>query len=138
MGAQGLMCQTHHDYISFSKNITFSWGENDCCLWVARYVDLVSGSRILSQWIGKYNTAEGASVTLNMAGFKTPEDVADYYLLPKDKRMALRGDIVMHQSGALGICDGRKSFFLSESNGIVEFLTINCKRAWSIKCRQSQ
>ncbi len=120
-----------YEYVAHSKDVVFTWGENDCCLWVARFVDKVCDTDYASLFDGKYNTAAGATALMQSKGFSSTEEVADAYFHSIPRAYAQRGDIVLHPQGALGICTGRKSFFLKEE-GLTEIDTLECQKAWEI------
>ena len=119
-------------YIEASKDLQFEWGQNDCSLWAAAFVDNITGSSIVNDWRGLYGDEDTANLLMLERGFANCEMVADSIAPSKSVKMASRGDIVLHQSGALGICDGRKSFFLTPEKGLVSALTVTCKKAWGI------
>ena len=119
-------------YIRTSQSLVFSWGENDCCLWVARFADLITNSNLEAKLKNKYNTSRGAQKIMQENGFKNTSQVADCYFSAKPLSMAMRGDIVMHKDGALGICDGRKSYFLLETSGLIAANTNDCLKAWGV------
>jgi hypothetical protein len=121
-----------HDYIESSRSLAFAWGENDCCLWVAKFIDLVTGRDIAGQYEVKYNTAEGAQVFLESLGYENTAAMASAHLPEIPLTRAGRGDIVMIEGGALGICDGRRSFFFVENVGLMALLTLKCQKAWEV------
>jgi hypothetical protein len=121
-----------YEYLEASKNLEFEWGQNDCSLWAAKFVDSVTGSIIANDWLGLYGNEDSANLLMLERGFINCEMVADSIADSKRIKLASRGDIVLHESGALGICDGRKSYFLTPEKGLVSVLTITCKKAWSI------
>jgi len=121
-----------YQYIEDSRALSFSWGEHDCALWAAGFVDLATGSSLTEQWAGFYDTEEGADALLHERGFADLEALADSLGTPVPIKKAQRGDIVLHASGALGICGGRRSHFLTVDNGLVAVMTLTCIKAWSI------
>lgn len=121
-----------YEYLEASKDLQFQWGKNDCCLWAAKFVDSITGSNIAIDWIGLYGDEDGANLLMLERGFTSCEMVMESLAISKPIKMAGRGDIVQHKNGALGICDGRKSYFLTPNNGLGAVLTISCKKAWRI------
>ena len=119
-------------YIEASRNLTFAWGETDCCLWVGRFVDLITGSNYVEQYEWQYNTEIGAQAYLDSLGFTQPADIADEHLRKIPIEMAKRGDVVEIEGGALGICDGRRSYFFVEGYGLRPVLTMKCRKAWEV------
>ncbi len=121
-----------NDYLAASQTLPFEWGVSDCCLWVARYADGVSGSNHALEWQGQYDTEEGARSVMTARGFSCPAEIADAYRPRKDIKYIGRGDIVEHPTGALGICAGRKSYFMKAGAGLVGFDTLKCTAAWGV------
>ena len=119
-------------YIEASKDLQFVWGQNDCSLWAAKWLDIVNGSNIVVDWLGLNGDEEGATALMAERGFANCEAVADSLFAAKHIRMASRGDMVLHQSGALGICDGRRSYFLTPDSGLGAVLTTTCRKAWAV------
>lgn len=120
------------DYLTASQTLQFEWGKNDCALWASSFVDMVTGQAIAEGWRGFYDSEAGANALMLERGFANCEAIADYHLQQKPLKMASRGDLVLHPCGALGICDGRRSYFLSPDRGFSAMLTIQCKKAWEV------
>lgn len=118
-------------YLEQSSKIAFQWGVNDCALWVARYYDQLTGSTLSDEWAGLYDTEEGADQLLQERGYKSVTDIVDVFLPSKSLKFAQRGDIVAF-NGALGICDGRRSYILTKERGMFPILTSNCQRIWTV------
>lgn len=121
-----------HDYLERSRSISFEWGANDCCLWVARWVDLVTGTSVCDEWDGQYDSEAGALTLMQERGFSEPAAIADSVLPKVPLQYAGRGDIVLHPTGALGICDGRTSYFLLPRHGMTPVPTMMCRKAWKV------
>jgi hypothetical protein len=124
--------QRLRDYINNSRLTEFEWGQNDCCLWVSRYVDSETGTEHAKEWHGRYTTETGALALMGQRGFNCPADIADACLTRKPVAHAGRGDIVSVQGGALGICAGRKSYFLVDGRGLSVLPTASCLAAWEV------
>jgi hypothetical protein len=43
----------------------------------------------------------------------------------------MRGDIMLHPQGMLGICDGAHAYFLTE-RGVTRIEFMKCVKAWSV------
>lgn len=121
-----------YSYLEASKSLQFEWGVNDCALWASSFVDKITGSAFADNWRGLYNDEDGANALMAGRGFANCEAVADSLAESKPVKRAGRGDIVLHPSGALGICDGRKSYFLTPDKGLAAILTVSCKKAWKV------
>lgn len=120
------------EHIKSHQGKSFAWGENDCSLFVARWVDLVTESNHVSEWEGLYNTEQGAQSVMESKGFLFTSDITDEYLKRIPLQMAKRGDIVMIEGGCLGVCDGRRSYFFVEEKGLIPLLTSKCLLAWEV------
>jgi hypothetical protein len=124
--------QILRDYISQSRSLEFEWGENDCCLWIGRYVDMVTGTEHTKDWHGQYTTEAGAEAFMASRGLPDPTAIADSYLPRKPVNRAGRGDIVSFEGGGLGICAGRYSYFFVEGKGLCALPTLKCLAAWEV------
>lgn len=120
------------EYLRAAEQLSFEWGQNDCALWASGYVDRVTGSNHADAWRGLYHTEEGALALMAERGFADPCAIADSILKRRPLRLAKRGDLVLHPTGALGICDGRRSYFLMPERGISPFPTLQCVKAWEV------
>jgi len=120
------------DYLQSSQNIQFEWGQNDCALWASTFADLVNGTSIAEDWRGLYGDEEGANDLMLERGFANCGDIADSHFTSKPLKRASRGDMVMIASGALGICDGRRSYFITPQKGLGAVLTLSCIKAWAV------
>lgn len=120
------------NYLEISNSISFEWGQNDCCLWVSKFVDKIKGYNNSKDWIGLYDTEEGANALMQSRGFADTAAIADSVLPVKPLKQAKRGDIILHPCGALGICDGRRSYFLTPDKGLSVMLTLQCVKAWEL------
>lgn len=120
------------DYLEASKDIEFQWGVNDCALWASSFVDLITGSNHAASWRGQYSNEFEATELMTALGLPTPEAIADSILESIPVKRSMRGDLVLIHTGALGICAGRKSYFLAPEKGLVHILTISCTKAWKV------
>ena len=105
----------------------FVWGEWDCCLFAAHVIYAVTGEDFAKEFRG-YTTQIGAAKLLKQYG--GVNGIASKFLPEILVPFAGRGDVV-EIDGALGICLGQWSMFLTET-GLIKKLTLDCVRAWSI------
>ena len=119
------------DYITYHEGKPFEWGYNDCCLFAARWMDLIKGTDVTKDWLGKYNTEEGAAAIMKERGHRTVESIADAHLKRKPINYIQRGDIVSF-AGALGICGGKGSFFFWRDIGLMPIPTKAIKIGWGL------
>lgn len=121
-----------YDYLEASKNTPFVWGQSDCAIWASSFVDTITGSSHASEWVGLYDDEEGATELMLARGYANPEAIADAFLDTKPVKTAQRGDLVLHPCGALGLCAGRLSYFLTPTKGLVATMTNACAKAWTV------
>ena len=126
-----------HEVITKSKKKTFTWGTNDCALFVCDCVLAMIGIDYAANFRGKYKTKKGALTALaRIEDVKTLPELADKYL---GERIALvnaqRGDIVLLTADsmeALGVVVGKNAVFLAP-DGIQIMLLEKCTCAWRVK-----
>jgi len=107
----------------------FAWGTNDCCTLMAAAVKAKSGRDVLKGFRG-YRTKLGAAKKLREKGKGTlVKAMIDWLGDPIPIAKARPGDIVMHDSWHVGICQGRYSAMVGE-NGIELVRTLDCVRAF--------
>lgn len=116
-------------YIANSADLPFVWGESDCALWVCGWIKMLTGTDYAEPFRGRYDSEQGAKAALAELGFESLEDLASERLIETPIRFAQRGDIVLSPTGALGICNGIKSHFLSRE-GLIPIATFSCLKAW--------
>lgn len=122
------------DFIESRRKTTFTWGSNDCCLFAANAVRLLTGQDFAADLRGTYKTKLGAARVLKkhggiediMAKTELPEQAIDY---------AQRGDVVQFGEGnkaTLGVCIGTAAAFVSSIDGLVLCPLNLCTRAWRV------
>jgi len=118
----------------------FQWGAWDCCLFVADYLEAITGKDYAYIFRGRYGTQKGAYKALKEQGFANIEEFCDEYFEIKSLKFAQRGDVVLFLNPSvekseqcLGLCNGELSHFLTETEGIRWIKTKHCLRAWSVK-----
>ncbi len=85
----------------------FAWGVNDCCLYVARTLDAMTGSDLESRILAEYHDEASARALIARHG-SLAAAVTHFLGEPQDVR-ATRGDVVeIDHDGdpAVGICFG--------------------------------
>lgn len=120
-------------HIRVAETSIFVWGENDCALFSCSFVDKVLGTTYAETYRSTYTTEQEARALIESKGYKSIAD-AVASILPERKNinMAKRGDLVlMPKLGCVGICGGRKSWFLLE-RGLVIVPTTSCTRSWEV------
>lgn len=122
------------DYIEATKLKKFKWGVNDCCSFVAGAVKAMTGVDFYKDYKGKYNDEETAMKALyDVSGYKTIAGMLNNKFEAKQINLAQRGDIVMNDQRAIGICLGSTSAFLTK-DGLIFIATHQCIKCWGVQC----
>lgn len=89
------------------KETPFAWGQNDCCIFVAKCLDAQYGTNIAEGIIGQYSTELGSKrFMLEKAKSTYLPTMLDVYITQRvDKKYAQRGDVVTF-NGDLGLTAG--------------------------------
>ena len=123
------LLQKHLEEAHFAR---FEWGVNDCALWCASWVKKAIGVDYGQLWYNRYASESQLEELMSELGYSKPSDIADEIMPPMDIRFAQRGDIVEHPQGALGICNGVYSNFLTDK-GVTRLKTLDCLKAWKVR-----
>lgn len=117
---------------ALEKTGAFEWGTNDCCMFVFRVAEAITGIDYAKPYRG-YKTSKGAARRLLKYG--GVEGVANNsFGESKKPLLAKRGDAVLVKSGddlTLGICVGDKIAVVTET-GLVLISMREAINAWSI------
>lgn len=122
-------------YLKERADRPFEWGVNDCCIFAADWVRLVTGRDHAADLRGVYRTASGAKLVMRAHG--GPSRIATEALgipLPT-VATAQRGDVVLFESGngpALGICAGEKFAAVRPVGGVGYFSMRHAVTAWRV------
>ncbi len=119
------------NYIEKTKPGSFKYGSNDCAMWVFKYVKSLNGIDFLSKLMNKYKTWSEGRELLRSMGHKNLKEFLDKQIKTIPVSYAQRGDLVMCR-GALGICQGKFSYFLNKKN-VTHLVTLDCKFAWRVE-----
>jgi hypothetical protein len=79
-------------FIADERGIPFVWGNDDCCLFIGRWVAFATGRRFLDDWTGTYDDEPGARHRIDAAG-GAPTMFTGYLGTPITPALAVRGDI---------------------------------------------
>lgn len=118
-------------YFNEAANTPFAWGSHDCALFAAEWVRICTGRDHAAAWRGAYRTEKGAKIRMTRLGFSGVAAVASAFLSEIPVPRAKRGDLVLHPQGALGVCNGLFSHFVTEA-GLCVQETLACPRAWEV------
>jgi hypothetical protein len=127
------------EYIEEATKKEFKWGKHDCFFWVCDWKTKATGINELDNRKdfedkgGEYNTKIGAARRLKeLIEENDLSKLIDSRLEKIPLARAMRGDIMMI-NGALGICDGENSFFLTPDKGLILWKTSKCDKAWRLE-----
>ncbi|MCU1324987.1 MAG: hypothetical protein JWN34_357 [Bryobacterales bacterium] len=118
-------------HISGARGIEFAWGQHDCVMWCARWIEICRGDNFYRDRLGQYHDEASALAFMHANGFTDYAAIASAHLTEVPVPLAQRGDIVQRENGALGICNGLKSHFIAPQ-GVLTENTLACIRAWKV------
>lgn len=114
----------------------FAWGSHDCALFSASAVNAMCGVDPAAAFRGTYDTQRGAAEALKEHGEGTLlKTVRAWFPEEKSVHLAHRGDLVMKDATAVGICVGRYSWFVGREQGmerLVPVPTRDCRYAFTV------
>jgi hypothetical protein len=119
------------DKIEQSREISFSWGSHDCALFCADAILAMTGTDLAWDLRGRYQTERDALRRIHKLGFKNLEELVNERLEPISILNAKRGDLVLHPTGALGVCNGLMSWFVTP-DGLTCLKTCIFNKAWRV------
>jgi hypothetical protein len=130
--------RVHAEFIEERRAMTFEWGKQDCCLFVADWVTRLTGVDPAAQWRGKYTNERGAALCMKRNGGDVLAFASKVFAKQGwpvcDVRQARRGDVACVETPmgpALGVCAGR-DVFAPGADGLVVVPTLQALRAWRI------
>jgi hypothetical protein len=126
-------------YIEERREVPFTWGRADCCLFAADWVRLATDLDPAADLRGKYDSALGARRIIKRRGGLAA--MVARALIPLGFRevalsLATRGDIIVRDSGdgdCAGVVLGKQSAFVGRDG--LRFIQTNLQadaRAWRI------
>ncbi len=119
-------------HVEAAQEQEFRWGEHDCALWCAKWVFLATGRNLFEDWTAKYSSERQLKSLMKKRGFADVAAIADAAAARKPIAFAMRGDILLHPSGVLGICTGTDGVFIVKQ-GVITERTSRCVTAWSVE-----
>jgi len=125
-----------HTFVADTKDEPFSWGRNDCALFVSDCIFQMTGRDPAEPFRGKYRTEGGAYRSLRkIGGVSSLEELATKYLgAPIPVFYAGRGDVVSMKTPtgkALGIVLGDRAAFRTPE-GLCYFPREVWEKAWRV------
>jgi hypothetical protein len=97
-----------YEHIAANSSCQFSWGKNDCCLFVARAVDVICDTEHATSLASRYHDEVTAQEYIAQSGGIAA--AVDTFIGPhKTEGRPMRGDVALIKHNnleALGICVG--------------------------------
>ncbi len=123
--------------INTAKKVDFSWGEQDCAIFVFDCVEAMTGVDHVKDLRGKYSCRRSCDKAFEeVKGTKTLLAFADKCLEKRvDLARAQRGDVVLlviNSIESFGIVAGRVAVFLEIKKGIQTVPVKDCSYAWRV------
>lgn len=92
-----------HRYIASAQRVPFQAGVQDCGIFVADAIQVMTGADLIAEWRGKYRTLKGIQKRLLKAGFNDHVDLFAARLPEHDSpAFARAGDVAVFAPEATG------------------------------------
>lgn len=121
-------------HIEKARERAFSFGENDCCLFVSDWIHACTGEDFAAAFRGRYATRAQAVALLGARGGLEAVVTAALGAPLSTPMLAQRGDVVMvatDEGPALGVCDGAVAWFVGPK-GLAEMPMAQWTKAWRV------
>lgn len=120
------------EFIASRRNTPFEWGVNDCCLFPADALKVLTGIDHASEFRGKYDSELGAAKALKKFGAGDLEStLTQKFGQPIAPLSAMRGDVALIDIDGntnIGLVFG--NVFCPGDNGLIEQPLSFAKCAW--------
>jgi hypothetical protein len=133
-----------HEFLEKRVREPFTWGGNDCALFAADAVNVITGTDLGAGFRGKYSDQAGALALMKTTCGTEDALALAVYLCAQAKFVpwasvayAQRGDVIVLKnpdgSHSLGIValDGRHALFVTE-DGLRRMKVLSCVAAWKV------
>jgi hypothetical protein len=132
--------KTLTDIIYQYENEEFNWKNFDCCTFSAKVVSEFTGKDITNfKEVENFKDLKGSIRWLKKMGCKDLSEAPSAFLGVKRKEISevQLGDFVYYINednvGIIGVCNGKRAYFLQESGGLTARNISDCLYCWSIK-----
>lgn len=115
--------------VEAARTTPFAWGAHDCALFVADVVLAMTGRDYAADLRGQYRTQSGALRLLAATPLRARMNALFASI---DVRRAQRGDAVMDNTGALGVCLGEHAAFVGP-RGVEMQPALGAELAWRVE-----
>jgi hypothetical protein len=118
------------EYVLSKKSQPFEYGVNDCCLFAAGAVEVITGENPIPEFIGAYDSLKTSIKALKTLGSGTLEKTMDAKFTEIQIGYAQTGDLAFHD-GSIGVIIDADALFVSD-DGLVRISRDNWTKAWSV------
>jgi hypothetical protein len=118
------------EYVLSKKNQRFEYGVNDCCLFAAGAVEVITGENSIPEFIGAYDSLKTSIKALKTLGSGTLEKTMDAKFTEIQIGYAQTGDLAFHD-GSIGVIIDADALFVSD-DGLVRISRDKWTKAWSV------
>jgi len=121
-------------YTSGMLAIPFDYGTNDCVLFAASCVEVMTGVDLATEYRGKYNTKAGALRIIAETGADSLGDFVASFLPEKEVSFMQRGDLGIFEGedgDFVGVCQGKECIGPTRL-GLVRIKTLSAHRAFKV------
>lgn len=118
------------EYIQSKRNKPFEYGVNDCCLFAAGAVEVVTGENPIPEFIGAYDSLKTSIKALKTIGAGTLEKTMDAKFTEIQIGYAQTGDLAFHD-GSIGVIIDADALFVSD-DGLVRISRDKWSKTWSV------
>lgn len=126
---------TLSDFIEQQRHKPFKWGEHDCCMLAARWLELNGAADLAAEFRGKYSCELGALRVIRQAGFVSLLALLQAKLGDSVAPLLLqRGAVVLldtPEGDVVGLYQGHDCFALAQT-GLVSYPKANIKMGWNV------
>jgi hypothetical protein len=116
------------------QDFAFDWATCNCALFAADAVEAMTGVDFAVDYRGL--KTKKSIVKKLKKDFGDVESGATALLgKPLSPKFARRGDVVSYdfsEGAALGICNGKQSYFVAEDKGLISIPTVETRKTWHI------
>jgi hypothetical protein len=128
-----------HQFLKSYQDVRFKTGVNDCALFVAAWVQLLTGEDLAKDFLGNYANDTGSHRLIRKRGFKNLEhmvhELGDKYGVRRETpALAQRGDVVWVAGSEQSLCGiiGAPGVMVLSEKGLIALPLQKVICAWCI------
>lgn len=123
--------QALSDYIESKRSEPFEYGVNDCCLFAAGAVEVMTGVDPMPEFRGQYDSLLSSAKALKSIGEGTLEATIDAKFPEVEIGRAQRGDLALFDD-SIGVVAGSFAWFVSD-DGLERIPRSMWQKTWSVR-----